>query len=285
MHILVTGANGQLGHALQQWAKQKLDYEWTFLNRSQLPIDDASLVQQWFDQNKIDYCINAAAYTAVDKAESEPDSAESINAIGVKNLAEACLKQHARLVHISTDYVFDGSKPTGYSTDDLTGPMGVYGKTKLEGEKFCLDTDANHIVIRTSWVFGSHGNNFVKTMIRLMKEREEIGVVNDQIGRPTFVNDLAEAIVRCIEKGEALVGGIYHFANSGAISWFNFAEAIRDKMMLNCKVNAIPSSAYPTPAKRPAFSILLTDKLEHAIEWTIPTWEDGLVRCLDELKN
>lgn len=283
MHILVTGANGQLGNALQNLAQQWNKFRWTFVDRTQLPIDDEQLVNKWFEENRVDVCVNAAAYTAVDKAESEPEIATRINSDAVGFLANACKKQNARLIHVSTDYVFDGNNANGYTPEDLTGPVGVYGSTKLLGEKKCLQIDPNNIVIRTSWVFGSHGNNFVKTMIRLMHEREEIRVVNDQIGRPTFVNDLAEVIVRSIDKGNSMPGGIYHVANGGAISWYEFAVAICDRMQFPCNVLPIPSSDYPTPAKRPAYSILKTEKIEQLLNWTIPSWEDALQRCLNEL--
>jgi dTDP-4-dehydrorhamnose reductase len=284
MHILVTGATGQLGNALKNLSEQWKSFQWTFLDRTELPIDDEQAVSRWFEENKVDVCVNAAAYTAVDKAESEPEIATLVNSEAVGFLANGCKKKHARLIHVSTDYVFDGNNANGYTPDDLTGPAGVYGSTKLLGEKKCLGINPDNIVIRTSWVFGSHGHNFVKTMIRLMRERDEIRVVNDQIGCPTYVNDLAEAIVRTIEKGNTIPGGIYHVANAGAISWFDFALAIRDAMQFNCKVLPIPSSEYPTPAKRPAFSILHTEKIEHALNWSLPTWEDGLKRCLDSLK-
>lgn len=283
MHILVTGANGQLGNALRHLAQQWNKFQWTFVDRSQLPIDDEHLVNRWFEENKVDVCVNAAAYTAVDKAESEPEIATRINVDAVAYLANACKKHHARLIHVSTDYVFDGNNADGYSPEDPTGPVGVYGSTKMLGEKKCLQIDPNNIVIRTSWVFGSHGNNFVKTMIRLMRERDEIRVVNDQIGRPTFVHDLAESIVRTIDMAISIPGGIYHVANGGAISWYEFAVAIRDRMHFNCNVLPIPSSEYPTPAKRPAYSILKTEKIERLLNWTIPSWEDGLQRCLHEL--
>lgn len=283
MHILVTGANGQLGNALRNLAQQWNIFHWTFVDRTQLPIDDEQLVNKWFEKNRVDVCVNAAAYTAVDKAESEPEIATRINADAVGFLANACKNQNARLIHVSTDYVFDGNNANGYTTEDLTGPVGAYGSTKLLGENKCLQIDSNNIVIRTSWVFGSHGNNFVKTMIRLMREREEIRVVDDQIGRPTFVNDLAEAILRSIEIGKSMPGGIYHVANAGAISWYEFAVAIRDRMQFTCNVLPIPSSDYPTPAKRPAYSILKTEKIEQMLNWTIPSWEDGLQRCLNEL--
>jgi dTDP-4-dehydrorhamnose reductase len=284
MHILVTGATGQLGNALKNLSEQWKSFQWTFVDRTELPIDDEQAVSRWFEENKVDVCVNAAAYTAVDKAESEPEIATLVNSEAVGFLANGCKKQHARLIHVSTDYVFDGNNANGYTPEDLTGPAGVYGSTKLLGEKKCLGIDPDNIVIRTSWVFGSHGHNFVKTMIRLMRERDEIRVVNDQIGCPTYVNDLAEAIVRTIEKGITIPGGIYHVANAGAISWFDFALAIRDAMQFTCKVHPIPSSEYPTPAKRPAFSILHTEKIEHALNWSLPTWEDGLKRCLDSLK-
>jgi dTDP-4-dehydrorhamnose reductase len=284
MHILVTGANGQLGNALRDLSLNWKDFQWTFVDRTQLSIDDEHAVNKWFEENQVDVCVNAAAYTAVDKAESEPELATRVNADAVGFLASACKNHHARLIHVSTDYVFDGNNANGYTPDDPTGPVGVYGSTKLLGEKSCLQIDPNNIVIRTSWVFGSHGHNFVKTMIRLMREREEIRVVNDQIGCPTFVNDLAEAIIRTIEKGDSIPGGIYHVANAGAISWYEFAVAIRDRMQFSCKVLPIPSSDYPTPAKRPAYSILHTDKIELALNWSLPSWEDGLQRCLDSLK-
>ena len=281
--ILVTGANGQLGMEFRELSKVITNAEFIFVSRAEFPIDDQATVSTFFSKHKIDYCINCAAYTAVDKAESEIDQAFSINANAVAHLAKCCAENNAVFIHISTDYVFDGKNNEGYFETDTTGPLNVYGKSKLAGELAALEANPQSIIIRTSWVYSSFGNNFVKTMIRLMKERESINVVNDQIGKPTYAADLAAVIVRIIFLENGIAPGIYHFANDGIISWHEFACEIKKIGGFSCVVNPIPSSAYPVPAKRPDFSILNTDKITTALDLAIPKWDDSLRQCMSLL--
>ncbi|MEI8052500.1 MAG: dTDP-4-dehydrorhamnose reductase [Bacteroidota bacterium] len=279
-NILVTGANGQLGNECQTLAKNFTDTNFIFTDVAELSITDQSAIESIFSKNNFDYCINAAAYTAVDAAENNFDAANTINAYAVGYLAAACKKYHCRLIHISTDYVFDGENDKGYNVDDQTSPVNVYGATKLTGEKLALEWNPNSIVIRTSWVYSFHGKNFVKTMMKLMQEKSEISVVADQIGKPTYAADLADAIFKIIFSGKTFEPGIYHYANQGIISWHEFALAIKEIGGYSCVVNPIPSSAYPVPAKRPHYSILLTDKIEHTFGIQIPNWKDSLQKCM-----
>jgi dTDP-4-dehydrorhamnose reductase len=293
--ILVTGANGQLGSELKAISSSYPSYNFLFVGKYDLPIDDYIAVENFFQNNTIDICINCAAYTAVDKAESEPDKAFAINAHGASNLATQCQYYKAQLIHISTDYVFNGTATQPIKEDEPTDPIGVYGQSKLKGEDLVLQVNPTAIIIRTSWVYSSFGNNFVKTMLRLMNEKESINVVNDQIGKPTYARDLAEAIMKLVEKYSTLPAGrqvlnikssIFNYSNAGAtISWYNFALAINKKIKSKCLVNAIPTSAYPTPAKRPAYSVLDTTKIENELGITIANWEDGLDRCLKLLNS
>jgi dTDP-4-dehydrorhamnose reductase len=281
--ILVTGANGQLGNEFGAIAKNHLNYRFLFVGKDDLPIDDYIAVENFFQNNTIDYCINCAAYTAVDKAETDIEKAFAVNATGVSNLATQCEYYKTQLIHVSTDYVFDGTATSPIQTNEQTNPIGVYGQSKLKGEQLALQINPSCVIIRTSWVYSSFGNNFVKTMIRLMNEKESINVVNDQIGRPTYARDLADGIMKIVEKYSTLNNqySIFNFSNSGnAISWYNFACAIKEKIRSKCIVNPIPTSAYPTPAKRPAYSVLDTKKIEGLQEMEIPNWEDALERCL-----
>ncbi len=278
--ILVTGANGQLGNECRILAEAIADAEFVFTDVAELSITDSKAVEEIFSKNKFDYCINAAAYTAVDLAETEPELAQLINATAVGYLAEACQKHHCKLIHISTDYVFDGQNENGYHVEDATGPMNVYGQTKLEGEQLALSINSETIVIRTSWVYSYYGKNFVKTMMKLMQERETLNVVSDQIGKPTYAADLAAAIFQIIFSESAFVPGMYHYANQGVISWYEFAQAIKEIGGYACAVHPIPSSAYPVPAKRPHYSILHTDKIEHTFNIVIPHWKASLQNCM-----
>jgi len=278
--ILVTGANGQLGNECQILAKQHPDTHFLFTDVDSLSITDKAAIDKLFAEHGFDYCINAAAYTAVDLAETEVDTAQLINATAVGYLAEACHQYNCRLIHISTDYVFDGMKEMGYDVDDATAPINVYGATKLDGEKLALSTHTETIVIRTSWVYSYYGKNFVKTMMKLMQERASINVVADQIGKPTYAADLASAIFQIVFSESAFVPGMFHYANQGVISWYDFAMAIKEIGGYNCEVNPIPSSAYPVPAKRPHYSILNTNKIEHTFNIVIPNWKDSLKNCM-----
>ena len=278
--ILVTGANGQLGNECKILASQHNDVSFVFTDVEELSITDQAAVDKIFSENKFDYCINAAAYTAVDNAEKDQDLSRAINATAVGYLATACNKYNCRLIHVSTDYVFDGENSVGYNEDDTTAPINVYGATKLEGERLALELDSKSIVIRTSWVYSFFGKNFVKTMMKLMQEREEISVVNDQIGKPTYAADLASAIFKIIFENKNPTAGMYHYSNEGIISWYDFAVAIKEIGGYHCKVNPIPSSAYPVPAKRPHYSILNTTKIKNTFSVQIPEWRDSLQKCM-----
>ena len=258
MVVLVTGAGGQLGQALQHISGNYTQIQFVFCASSQLDITNIENCRLVFDKYKPHYCINAAAYTAVDKAESEPETAYTINATGAKNIAEVCKEHNTVLIHISTDFVFDGTKTEPYTTEDATNPLGIYGKTKLQGEQKIQKTWEKHFIVRTSWVYSLFGNNFYKTMLRLAKERSEISVVNDQIGCPTNAKDLANFLVEIVkrQKTNTLNYGIYHFSGKEIMSWYDFALKIFKENNISIKVNPIPTSSYPTAAKRPKYSVL-----------------------------
>ncbi len=282
--ILVSGSDGQLGNELKKLAVSFPSFHFVFLSRSQFPIDDINKVADGFKELQPDYLINCAAYTAVDNAESDSENAFRINAEAPGILAAACKGNNAKLIHISTDYVFDGTAAEPYKEDAVTNPLTVYGSSKLEGEKLVLQNDPSAIIIRTSWVYSSFGKNFVKTILRLLNEKEEINVVNDQFGSPTYAADLATAIMRIINSTK-WVEGVYHFCNYGVISWFEFANSIKELSGSNCKVNPVPSSAYPTAAKRPSYSALNTRKINQIYNITPRNWQDSLAECLSELLN
>ncbi len=285
--ILITGANGQLGKEFGAIASlYEDDFTFIFVSKQDLPIDDFIALECFFDQNEIDFCVNCAAYTAVDKAETEIELAYLVNETGVANLATLCNKHHAKLIHISTDYVFDGTATSPITEEQKTNPLSVYGASKLKGENAAIQNNPSTLLLRTSWVYSSFGNNFVKTMVRLMNEKESINVVSDQIGRPTYARDLANTILEIINSWQDEFAGVYNFSNTGdAISWYDFACAIKESIESKCIVNPIPSSAYPTPAKRPNYSVLNTSKLETQFCISIPNWRDGLERCLDTIDN
>ena len=281
--ILVTGANGQLGSELRALASAYSDFDFIFTSRQELRVEDSDSVNRFFSTHHPDFCINCAAYTAVDKAETEEDEAYLINAAAVGMLADACTSYHAKLIHLSTDYVFDGSADKPYAEDAPVNPQSAYGRSKLAGEQLAIES-RGAIVIRTSWVHSPFGKNFVKTMLRLMQEKPEINVVSDQFGSPTYAADLADAILRIISSGK-WIPGIYHYYNDGIITWHQFAEAIRDLSGSKCRVNAIPTSAYPTPAKRPAYSVLNTEKIRKTFDIIVPGWHTSLVRCYDRIAS
>lgn len=281
--ILVTGANGQLGRELQVLATSFATHKFIFADRSQLPIEDQAAVNTFFATHRPTWCINCAAYTAVDKAETEQDLAFRINGDAPGYLAAACRRQGARLIHISTDYVFDGNTATPLKETDPTGPINVYGASKLAGEEKAMENNPGAtLIIRTAWVYSEFGNNFVKTMIRLMSQRPSINVVDDQLGSPTYAADLAAAILRIIGSPR-FVPGIYHYSNEGRITWFQFALAIRERIESTCIVNPIPGSQYPTPAKRPHYSLLDKTLIRNTYDLTIPSWESGLDTCISHL--
>lgn len=283
--ILVTGANGQLGSELKELSKKFPGYDFTFTGRAELSITDEAAVNTYFDSWQPDYCINCAAYTAVDKAEdpAERSLVEALNADAVGYLAKACNNHNTKFIHISTDYVFNGEGTSPYKEDDITGPVSIYGISKLEGEKFAAQfTDA--IIIRTAWVYSSYGKNFVKTMIRLMQEKPSINVVGDQYGSPTYAADLAFAIMQIIASGK-WIPGIYHYTNEGKINWYEFAVAIKEISHATTEVKAIPTSGYPTPAKRPAWSVLDKSKIKEIYQVNIPDWRQSLETCIDKIKG
>ncbi len=279
--ILVTGATGQLGCEIRAIAAKYPQYHFLFVSREELGIDDRKAVEDYFLLHRIGYCINCAAYTAVDKAETEKEKALLINAEAAGNLAAVCRKHNALLVHISTDYVFDGTGDKPYLETDAPHPPGAYGVSKLKGEQLVLENDPAAIIIRTSWLYSSFGNNFVKTMLRFMKERDSINVVNDQYGCPTYAADLANAVMQIIASGKAgSHAGIYHYANTGIITWYEFALAIKELSKINCSVNPISTDQYPTAAKRPAYSVLDTKKIRDTFNISIPDWRVSLQACL-----
>ncbi|MBS1663961.1 MAG: dTDP-4-dehydrorhamnose reductase [Bacteroidetes bacterium] len=282
--ILVTGAGGQLGQEIKTLSSQYPQFDFIFADRSELPIDNAELVYAFIQKTQADVCINCAAYTAVDKAESDQDSAYRINGDGPGYLALACRDIGARLIHVSTDYVFDGTSATPLTEDDPTGPINVYGDSKLKGEQQALiNYYDGTVIIRTSWVYSEFGNNFVKTMMRLMNERPSINVVDDQIGSPTYAADLAAAILTIV-TADSFVPGIYHYSNEGEISWYDFALAIRQHIGSTCTVNPIPSSGFPTPAKRPHYSLLDKSLIKETYNLTIPDWQSSLKTCISRLR-
>lgn len=280
--IVVTGAGGQLGQEIKRLAVLFPGYDYVFLERKELSISDSETVGRFFTAHLPKYIVNCAAYTAVDKAESEKEEAYRVNAAATGILSEACRKFGAKFIHISTDYVFDGDATEPYSEESPTGPQSVYGASKLEGERLALTANPEAIIIRTAWVYSEFGKNFVKTMIRLMKEKTEIGVVSDQFGSPTYAADLAETILRIISSG-SWTPGIYHYSNEGVISWFDFAVAIKEMTGSNCIVNPISTSQYPTPAKRPGYSVLNTAKIKANFGIKIPLWQFSLASCLERL--
>jgi dTDP-4-dehydrorhamnose reductase len=283
-NILVTGANGQLGKEFAQLANQYGSYNFTFVSKVDLLIDDYERVESFFKSNQFDICINCAAYTAVDKAESEPEKAFAVNAFGASNLAVFCEYHKMQLFHFSTDYVVDGTHTTPITEDAITNPQTVYGRSKLKGEQLVLQINPSAIIIRTSWVYSQYGNNFVKTMLRVMKEKESINVVDDQIGCPTYAADLANAVMQIIETNTSNTnGGIYNYCNEGSISWYQFAAAIKQFVNSNCIVHPIATAQYPTAAKRPTYSVLNTALIKNSFGVIIPSWSDSLQKCLQLL--
>lgn len=282
-NILVTGSNGQLGSELRILSKDFKSFKFYFTNRKELAVDDNLAIEKYFFEKKIDYCINCAAYTAVDKAEEEKDLAFEINAIAVRNLARICKSHNTRLIHISTDYVFNGNADTPYKESDKTDPVNFYGNTKLEGEKLAMQNNEQTIIIRTSWLYSSHGKNFVKTMIRFMQEKESIGVVNDQFGSPTYAADPAGAILKIINENDSPKPGIYHYCNKGIISWYDFAVRIKELLKSNCKVNPISTADYKTAAERPMYSAFDTTKIEKQFGLEIEGWRKSLEKCMKSI--
>lgn len=273
--ILVTGSNGQLGSELRLLSGNYPQFEWIFADRNQISLDNLSALEKQLEQIHPNVIINCGAYTAVDKAESEKELADTINHLAVGILANWSSKNNSKLIHVSTDYVFDGTSSTALTENAPTNPINVYGATKLAGEHLCLQKNPEAIILRTSWVYSSFGNNFVKTMSRLMIERDTLSVVNDQIGSPTYAADLAKAIITIITHSNWTCG-IYNFSNEGEISWYEFALAIKEIGGYTCEVSGIPSSSYPTPAKRPAYSLLDKSKIKKEFQVAVPNYKESL---------
>ena len=298
MVVLVTGANGQLGQSLQFVAKNYPDVNFVFCDSATLNITDLDNCESIFEKHKPNFCINTAAYTAVDKAETEIEKAYLINVVGARNLAETCKKFDSVLIHISTDFVFDGTSKIPYLETDSTNPTGVYGQTKLDGEKVIQETFDDYFIIRTSWVYSQFGNNFMKTMLRLAADRDSLSVVNDQVGTPTNAVDLANVLVKLVISDKTIVNslasqetthnpqptthnlqpnfGIYNFSNQGQCSWYEFAAEIFHQNNVKIDLKPIPSSQFPTPAKRPSFSVLDKSKIKNLLEIKIKTWQESL---------
>ena len=282
--ILVTGANGQLGQCLQKISSQFEEFEFIFTDSETLDITNKEEVNDFFWQNAPDFCINAAAYTAVDLAETDIEKAFLVNADGTENLAEACAENNSQFIHVSTDYVFDGENNLAYTEEDFTNPLGVYGASKLAGDELALEVNPCSVILRTSWVYSEFGKNFVKTMLNLFATKDELNIVADQFGQPTNANDLAEAIMKII-KSEKITPGIFNFSNLGRISWFDFAEKIAELSEAKIKLNAIETSQYPTPAKRPKNSVLDLDKISKTYAIQLKSWEESLEDCVQILQN
>jgi len=279
MVVLVTGSSGQLGQSLQAISENYPEIDFVFVSSSDLDITDKEKVTAYFQKIQPAYCINTAAYTAVDKAESEPEKAFQVNVKGPQNLAEACIETNTVLLHISTDFVFDGEKTTPYAEADTPNPKGVYGKTKLEGEQAIAKEWSKHYIVRTSWVYSEFGNNFMKTMLRLASERDTLNVVADQLGTPTYAVDLAEALVTIIRydfQNDIKPYGIYNFSNEGVCSWYDFAKKIFEVNQISIPVNPIPTTAYPTPAQRPKYSVLDKKKIKETFALSINPWDKTL---------
>lgn len=273
--ILITGANGQLGQAVLEQSKNYKEIECFFVTRNELDITNEDFVNHYFEDKNFDFVVNCAAYTAVDNAEDFPDEAFLVNAKAAEFLAKATNERNIPLIHISTDYVFDGKNSIPRTETDETNPIGVYGQTKLDGEKLAAENNFRTIIIRTAWVYSRFGNNFVKTMLRLFKERESLGVVNDQIGSPTNAMDLAKAILDIVMKKEP-VYGIFNYSNEGECSWYDFATKIKEFSRLSVEINPVDSAAFPTKAKRPAYSLLDKTKIKTVYEVNVPNWEESL---------
>jgi len=287
MRILVTGKNGQLGRSFHKLvSEKKYDNEFIFVGREELDLSSESDIDHYFDSNdKFDVIINCAAYTAVDKAEEDAGRANQINHLAVRQLAEIAKAQQAKLIQLSTDYVFDGKKHEPYKETDAVNPINVYGETKLKGEQAIQELMlTNAIIIRTSWVYSEYGNNFVKTMLRLGKERDELSVVSDQIGSPTYATDLANAILDIVKNVVFKEAGhetqIYHYSNKGEISWYEFAQEIFKLAEIDCKVNPINTKQYPTPARRPKNTVMSKDRIVSVFGMFISDWMESLQTCI-----
>jgi dTDP-4-dehydrorhamnose reductase len=289
MNILVIGSNGQLGSEIKDIAVNYKDFNFLFKDLPELNICKDVALNTFILNQDIDVVINCAAYTAVDKAEENAEIAEQVNSFGVLNLVKALEKVNGKLIHISTDYVFDGSNSEPYKESDHVNPLGVYGKTKREGELFVINSTIDSIIIRTSWLYSSFGKNFVKTMYKLGSEKNSLNVISDQIGSPTYARDLAKFCLDILSSKTygriSSNGKIYHFSNEGVASWYDFAKAIMELGLLDCKVSPIETKDYPTMAKRPRFSLLNKSKIKTDFNIQIPYWRDSLDKCIEKLKS
>lgn len=284
--ILITGSNGQLGSEIKDLSSNYPDFQFIYTDIDELDLTNQKAIDTFFEWEDFNVCINCAAYTAVDKAEDEPETAMLINATTVVYLSKACSKKGIPFIHISTDYVFDGKNHKPYSEFDATDPDSEYGKTKLAGEKAVFGFAETAMIIRTSWLYSSYGNNFVKTMLRLGREREELSVVFDQVGTPTYAGDLAKAILDILSSEKIKPGiAVYHYSNEGVISWYDFAKAIFRESGISCKVNAIESKDFPVKATRPFYSVLNKSKIKNDFQVEIPYWLDSLKLVLKQLEK
>ncbi len=287
MNILVTGSYGQLGSEIKeliQNSKFKIqNFNYHFTTSKELDITNHQNVYKYCKANDIKVIINTAGYTAVDKAEDDKELANDINHLAVKNLSQISKRLDIKLIHISTDYVFDGTNHIPYIEEDMTNPQSIYGQTKLDGENAFIDSGASGVIVRTSWVYSSYGNNFVKTMLRLGHEKEELGVIFDQVGTPTYARDLAEALLQILNDKCLILNDkveIYNFSNEGVTSWYDFAKEIMHKAKIDCDIKPIETKDYPTPANRPHYSLLNKRKIKEKFGIMIPNWKDSLDECL-----
>lgn len=288
--ILVTGKKGQLGVSLKSLVSEYPQYQFTFTGRDELDLSDSEKIAAYFEQNKFDVIINCAAYTAVDQAEQQQELADAINHLAVKQLAEISKNNNSILLHISTDYVFDGTSYKPYVESDPINPHNIYGSTKLKGEQAIQMIACDALIIRTSWVYSEYGNNFVKTMLRLGNDRDQLNVIFDQIGSPTYATDLAASLLQIVDlissnqiDFQTVENNIYHFSNEGVCSWYDFANAIFELSGTQCAVSPIETKDYPTPAKRPHYSLLNKAKIKQQFQLSIPYWKDSLRVCLNKI--
>lgn len=283
-NLLITGGNGQLAKAFLQISPLFSDYHFIFTDRKSLDIGDPRQIERFFQENDIFACLNCAAYTAVDLAETEPQQAMAVNATAVGNLAQACQSSDSRLIHFSSDYVYHNNLNRPLREDDPTTPKGIYAKTKLEGENLAFKNNQKTTILRTSWVYGAYGHNFLNTMLRLGKERDHLRIVYDQIGAPTWTHDLAKATLQLLETEKAgtnpALNDIFNYSNEGVCSWYDFALAIFELNGMECRVEPIESLEYPTPAQRPSFSLMNKEKIKTRFGLPIPHWRESLKRCL-----
>lgn len=282
MKVLVTGSGGQLGSDIQHLKDEYPDLEFKFSDYPEIDITNIELLEDAFEKGQFDYCINCAAYTAVDKAEEDKETCDKINVLGSKNLATLCAKYDTTFIHISTDFVFDGTASRPLKEDQATSPVNYYGASKLKGELEVSKGLSKYFIFRTSWLYSTFGNNFVKTMIKLSESRDELNIIADQIGSPTYARDLAKAILEIINSGNTEYG-LYHYSNQGVASWYDFTCAIFEYQSIDTRVNPIPTEQYPTPAARPHYSVMDKSKFENNFSTTIPHWRASLKSCLSQL--